>query len=136
MAIVGPDGTPLGGIGGEAETPLKIEYSQQDGSVRLVHTGTGAFLAFLGDGTILLRDAYGNGLQSNQHGDLMVAALNNVVNYGANIAFRGQQPDQIGWAFTPIEPKEDSKNGQSDDGMVESEYLESRIINPTNPTSE
>lgn len=80
------------------DPPLVIEQTE-DGSARLVHKETGAFIAFFNNGTILMRDALGSGIQTLETGDILVGAMGNVINFGKNIAFRGNSPDEIAWVF-------------------------------------
>jgi hypothetical protein len=109
------------------EPPLVIEQSE-DGSARLVHRESGAFIAFFKNGTILMRDSLGSGIQTLPTGDVLVGAIGNVINLGKNIAFRGQQPEEIAWVF---ENKDEQNN---DDQLSDVDESSSDIYSPTTAT--
>lgn len=69
------------------------EEQMPDGSVRLVHdvkqpNGESAFIAFMADGSFVLRDAWGSMIMSNTQGDVLIQAARALVFNGKEILVR------------------------------------------------
>lgn len=106
MALVGPDGRPLTPEVDPSQVFKTMVKQEDDGtySVCLVHTGTGAYLVFSGDGTIEIKDGFGSKVKTLPTGDIVVSGSRYVVNNAEETFFRKPDGSSVLRIFGAKEP--------------------------------